>query len=278
MNLGTTTIDVISDGTYMMDGGCLFGQVPKSEWELQVKPDRRNRIRLGLNCMLVQTAEKNILVNTGVGSKRQHKMKETIRLNGNKLPRGLKSKGITARDIDLVVLSSLHFHHSGGCTKQDRSGSPVPTYPKAKYLVQKSSWEEANGPNERYRDAFYDDDFLPLAERDMIEFVDDDFEVIPGMTLKVTNGPSEGHQIVLVERGSEKIAYASDLIPTPYHLPLDYIPAMHEYPNETLTMKREFIEMAIEGGWLVVFSQANEQNAGYIKQKNGSMQFLPVEV
>lgn len=278
MNLGTTTIDIVSDGTFMMDGGCLFGQVPRSEWESQVKPDRRNRIRLGLNSMLVQTAEMNILVNTGIGSKRQHKMKETIRLNGNKLPRGLKSKGITARDIDLVILPSLHFYYAGGCTKQDRSGAPVPTYPKAKYLVQRSGWDEANAPNERYRDAFYYDDFLPLAERDMIEFVDDDVEVIPGMTLKVTNGPSKGHQIVLVERGSEKIAYASDLIPTPYHLPLPYIPAMHEFPNETLDMKREFIDMAIEGGWLVVFSQAHEQNAGYIKQKNGAMQLLPVEV
>ena len=112
----------------------------------------------------------------------------------------------------------------------------------------------------------------------MIDFVDDDYEVIPGLTLRVTDGPSEGHQIVLVERGSEKIAYVSDLIPTPYHLPLPYIPAMHEYPNTTLEQKREFIEMAIEGGWLVVFGHAFEQNAGYIVQKNGATHFLPVEV
>ena len=226
MNLGTTTIDVVSDGTFLMDGGCLFGQIPKTEWELQIKPDRRNRIRLALNCMLIQTPEFNVLIDTGVGSKRQDKMKEMIRLNGNKLLKGLKAKGITARDIDAVILSNLHFDHSGGCTKLDRSGTPVPTFPKARYLVQKSSWLEANSPNERYRDIFYEEDFLPLAEREMLEFIDDRHEVLPGLTVKVTNGPS--HQIVLVERGSEKIAYVSDLIPTPYHLPLPYIPAMHE--------------------------------------------------
>jgi len=261
-----------------MDGGCLFGQVPKTEWESQIKPDRRNRIRLALNCLLVQTPEFNILVDTGVGSKRQDKMKELIRLNGNKLLRGIKARGITARDIDAVILSNLHFDHSGGCTKLDRSGTPVPTFPKAKYLVQESSWNEANSPNERYRDTFYEDDFVPLAEREMIEFIGDNHEVIPGLTVRVTDGPSEGHQIVLVERGSEKIAYVSDLIPTPYHIPLPYIPAMHEYPNTTLEQKRQFIEMAIEGGWLVVFGHAFEQNAGYITQKNGAIQFLPVEV
>lgn len=278
MNLGTTDISVVSDGTFMMDGGCLFGQVPKAEWEPEIKPDRKNHIRLGLNCLLVQTAEMNILVDAGVGSKRQDKMKEQIRLRGNKLTGNLKSKGVTPKDIDVVVLSNLHFDHCGGCTKMDRSGIPLPTFPKAKYLMQKSSWDDANNPNERYKDAFYDADFLPLAERDMVEFVEDGYEVIPGLTLKVTDGPSKGHQIVLVERGGEKIVYVGDLIPTRHHLPLSRIPAMHEYPNRTLAMKRQIIDMAIEGGWVVVFGHGNEENAGYITQKNGRMQLVPVEV
>ena len=189
MNLGTTTIDVVSDGTFLMDGGCLFGQVPKTEWELQIKPDRRNRIRLALNCLLIQTPELNILVDTGVGSKRQDKMKELIRLNGNKLLKGLKALGVTARDIDAVILSNLHFDHSGGCTKSTAQARRCPPSPKAKYLVQESSWNEANSPNERYRDIFYEDDFLPLAERDMIDFVDDEYEVIPGLKVKVTMDP-----------------------------------------------------------------------------------------
>lgn len=278
MNLGTTTINIVSDGTILMDGGSVFGQVPKAQWEMQIKPDRRNRIRLALNCMLVQTPKVNILVDTGAGSKRQDKFKEAYGLNGNKLLKGLRALGLTARDIDVVVLSNLQFDHSGGCTKLDRSGNAVPTFPKAKYLVQKSSWEQAISPNERFKHTFYNDDFMPLQEKGLIEFVDGNYEVIPGLTVKVTNGPSAGHQIVLVERGSEKIAYVSDLIPTPYHLPLPYIQAMDEHPNETLVQKKDFLEMAVEGGWLVIFGHGHDPKAGYVQQKNGSSQLVPVEV
>ncbi|MCI0868848.1 MAG: MBL fold metallo-hydrolase [Chloroflexi bacterium] len=278
MNLGTTTINVVSDGTILIDGGSLFGQVPKSQWETQIKPDRRNRIRLALNCMLVQTPKMNILVDTGAGSKRLDKFKEAYGLNGNKLLKGLRALGLTARDIDVVVLSNLQFDHCGGCTKLDRSGNAVPTFPKAKYLIQTSSWEEANNPNERFKHAFYSDDFLPLHEKGLVEFVDGDFEVIPGLNVKVTNGPSAGHQIVLVERGSEKVAYVSDLIPTPHHLPLPYIPARDQNPNETLAQKKDFLKMAVEGGWLVIFGHGNDHKAGYVQKRNGSSHLLPVEV
>lgn len=278
VNLGTTTINVISDGTFLMDGGTVFGQVPKSQWELQVKPDRRNRIRLGLNTLLVQTPKLNILVDTGAGSKQQEKLKDAYGLNGNKLMKGLRNLGLTARDIDVVILSHLHFDHCGGSTKLDRAGTPVPTFPKAKYMVQRECWDEANNPNERFKGHFYQDDFLPLYERDMIEILDGDTEVIPGLNLKVAGGPSNGHQIVLVERGSEKIAYVSDLIPTPYHLPLPYIPAMDEHPNETLVQKKEFLNMAVDGGWLVIFGHGNDYRSGYVQQKNGNPQLLPVEV
>ena len=278
MNLGTTNIDVVTDGTLLVDGGTIFGQVPRSQWELQMKPDRRNRIRLALNCMLVQTPKVNILVDTGAGSKRQDKFKEAYGLNGNKLLRNLRALGLTARDIDIVILSNLHFDHSGGCTKLDRSGNAVPTFPKAKYLIQRKCWEEATNPNERYKNAFYTDDFLPLEEKGMVEFMDGNEEIIDGLNVKVTNGPSAGHQIVLVERGSEKVAYVSDLIPTPYHLPLHCIPAMDEYPNETLVQKREFLDMAIDGGWLVIFGHGQDHRAGYVQKRNGNPQLTPVEV
>ena len=278
MNFGTTSIDIISDGTFLVDGGTVFGQIPKSQWEQQVKPDRRNRIRLGLNCLLIQTPEMNILVDAGAGSKRAERLKEKYSLNGNKLMKGLRTLGLTARDIDIVVLTHLQFDHGGGCTKLDRSGTAVPTFPKAQYMVQRACWEEANNPNERYEDAFDSDDFLPVQEKGLLRLLDGDEEVIPGVTVKVANGPAAGHQIVLVERGSEKIAYVSDLIPTPFHLPLQYINASDEHPNETLEQKREILDMAIEGGWLIVFGHGNDYRAGYVQQRNGKAQLLPIEI
>ena len=159
MTNGGTSVRIVSDGTFLLDGGAVFGQVPKTHWEANMKPDRRNRIRLGLNCLLVETPTMNILVDVGAGSKRPEKLKDGYGLNGNKLLKGLKKVGLTARDIHAVVLTHLHFDHGGGSTKLDRSGNAVPTFPKAKYFVQKASWEEAINPNERSKRSYNFDDF-----------------------------------------------------------------------------------------------------------------------
>lgn len=278
MKLGGTSIDIVSDGTFLLDGGAMFGQVPKTMWELEMRPDRKNRVRIGLNCLLIRTPTMNILVDTGAGSKQAEKYKDAYGLNGNKLLKGLKKLELTARDIDKVVLTHLHFDHGGGCTKLDRSGNAVPTFPKADYLVQRACWEEANEPNERSKSSFHSDDFLPLEEAGVLTLLDGDSEVAQGITTKVTHGHSEGHQVVLIEAGSERIAFAGDLIPTPYHVPLINIAALDHSPNDTLAQKRDLLKMAVEGGWLLVFGHAFESRAGYVEQRNGKAQFLPVEL
>ena len=217
-------------------------------------------------------------MDTGTGSKRLDRFREIYGLNGNKLLRTLKKLKLTPRDIDLVVLTHLHFDHVGGNTKQDQSGSIVPTFSKAEYLVQRACYEEALEPNERSSAAFMKDDFQPLHDRGMLKLLEGDFEVSPGVTVRVTNGHSNGHQIVLVEGGSERIAYMGDLIPTPYHLPPPYIAAFDQSPNDTLDQKKEILEMAVSGGWLLVFGHAIEQRAGYIEQRNGRPALLPVEM
>ena len=278
MNMGTTSVSIISDGTLLVDGGSVFGQIPRTQWEVEVKPDRRNRIKLGLNCLLIKTPDTNILVDTGTGSKRTDQLKESYGLNGNKLLKGLRAHGLTARDIHIVIQTSLQFDHGGGCTKMDRTGDAVPTFPKAQYMVQRASWEEANAPNERYKSHYHKDDFKPLQERGVLSLLDGDTEVIPGVTVKVADGPSSGHQIVMVERGGEKIAYTSDLFPTPHHLPLSYIPADHAYPNSSLDQKRGVLKMAVDGGWLLVFGHGHENHAGYVEQRNGNVQLRPVDL
>ena len=278
MNLGSTSVNVISDGTFLMDGGSVFGQLPKPSWELMMKPDRRNRVRMGLNCMLVQTPAARILVDTGAGSKRLEKYRDTHTLNGNKLLRELRRLRLTPRDIDVVVLTHLHFDHGGGCTKLDRSGNLMPTFPKAKYLVQKSCWEEALDPNERSQGYFVRDDFIPLEEKGVLTLIDGDYEIVPGVSTRLTNGHSGGHQAVLVEGGSERIAYVGDLIPTAHHLALPYISAWDQSPDDTLTQKRQLLNMAVSGGWLLVFGHALEQRAGYVEQRNGRAQLLPVDL
>ena len=278
MDVGNTSINLLKDGTFMVDGGVIFGQLARTQWEQFIKPDRRNRVRLGLNAVLVRTPDLNVLIDTGAGGKRMEELKADYSLNGNKLSKGLKSYGLTSRDVDIVVLTNLRFEHSGGCTKLDRTGAAIPMFPKARYLVQKASWDAANSPNERYSRSFHEEDFEPLAERDLVQFVDGSDEVVPGVTVKLMDGPSKGNQVVFIEYGSERIIYAGDLIPTPFHLPLHHIPATAEFPNDTLVQKRQLLEMAMGDGWMIVFGHGNECNAAYVHDRGGVPHLVPVDV
>ena len=256
MKIGSVSINVLSDGTLMTDGGALFGPVPKQQWEQFLKPDRRNRVKIAVNSLLIQSGNQNILVDTGIGVKNTAKYKDLYSLNGNKLIKSLKAHGLTARDIDIVILTSLQYMQAGGCTKLDRSGSVVPTFQKAKHIVQASNWEIANNPDERGVGLFNQDDFVPLMENGQIELVEGDQEVISGINVKVTDGPVVGHQMVMIDAGSERIGYLGNLIPTPHHLPLAAISAIDQHPQNTLDFKRQTIQNAIESGWLLVFGNA----------------------
>ena len=278
MRIGATSVNVISDGTILVDGGVVFGPVPRTDWEVYLKPDRKNRVRLGLNCLLIKTPTQTILVDTGAGAKQADAMKDSHGLVGNKLVKGLKKVGLTPRDIDVVLLSHLQYHVAGGCTKLDRSGVAVPMFPRAKYLVQRAAWEEAINPNERNRKLYSGEDFRPLEEHGMLELLDGDTEITPGVRVQRTDGYSNGHQITLVEAGSERIAFLGDLIPTPFHIALSTISAFDRDPHRVLEEKRKMVGLAVGNGWLMVFGHAGEQVGAYVEERNGRSQLLPVEI
>ena len=274
----TTSVRVISDGIIKFDGGSMFGQVPKVWWENRVATDRKNRVTLGLNCLLVQIAGKTVLVDVGVGSKELDNEKETYGLVPSRLMKGLKSLGLTPKEIDAVVLTHLHFDHSGGCTRLDRAGDLVPTFPKAKYFVQNVCWKDACSPNERCQEVHRKEDFLPIEENGQLELLDGDEEIFPGLWVKVTDGHARGHQVVLINHGGERIAYLGDLVPTAYHLDLPAISAFDQFPEETLERKREFLGQAVREGWLLIFAHGHDRQAGYLEKRNGGTYLRPVEL
>ena len=169
MKLGSAAVNLVTDGTLSKDGGALFGRVPKMDWEQAIKPDRRNRVKMGINLLLIQTPKFNILVDTGLGSKSNDTIKDIYSLNGNKLAKSLKLLNLSPKDISLIILSHLQFDRAGGCTKLDRSGKLVPAFPKAKHLVQKVCLEESKSPSEIEKSFVNQDDFMPLIEKDIIE-------------------------------------------------------------------------------------------------------------
>lgn len=274
----TTSVKILSDGIIKYDGGAMFGQVPKMSWENSVNTDRKNRITLGLNCLLIQIGSKNVLIDAGVGSKELNGEKETYGLVPSRLTKGLKNLGLSPKDIDFVILTHLHFDHSGGCTRLDRGGDLVPTFPKAKYMVQNECWFDACSPNERCQHQHRQEDFKPIEENGQLELLDGDGEILPGLSVKVTDGHAKGHQVVMMNHGGERIALLGDLVPTPHHLNLAYISAMDQYPEDTLEKKREFLGRAEREGWLLIFSHGTEYTSGYLERRNGGSYLRPVAI
>ena len=273
----STAVKIINDGVLKLDGGSVFGQVPKVAWESNVVTDRKNRISLGLNCLLLQVCGKNVLVDTGVGPKENEKDKETLGLVPSRLLKGLKGMGLTPRDIHAVILSHLHFDHSGGCTRMDRAGNLVPTFPKATYYVQRACWEDAINPNERCFGTNREENFVPIEERGQLEFLDGDEEILPGLNVILTDGHAKGHQMVMFTHGGERIVFLGDLVPTHHHLNLGVISAFDYSPEDTLQQKRDILSDAEKQGWLLVFGHGQDPKAGYLERRGDHAYLRPVE-
>ena len=266
---GRTDISLVSDGTVKMDGGVVFGQVPKGQWQDWLPADRRNRVRLGLNCLLVRTGGSNFLIDCGGGQKLSVEMRDTYGVTTSRLLQALHKHDVLPQDIHGVVLTSLRFEHTGGCTRWDRRGELVPTFPKATYYVQSKALKEATHPNEREAGAYCQDDFLPLYERGQLKMLHGDTQLAPGLQVRLTPGPTAGHQVVLFSNGGDWVAYLGDLIPTPYHLQLSCISASDRLPEETLENKRRVLSDCMQWGALMVFSHGLNDHAGYLDLRNG---------
>ena len=280
MQLGSAEVTVVSDGTIRMDGGSMFGVVPKAIWGRLRPPDRKNRVEMGLNCLLIRSGGKNVLVDTGVGTKHQQRARSLYAMRAGKLVRNLAQRGLRPRDIDLVVLTHLHFDHVGGCTRYRRGGERelAPVFPRAMHLVQRADWQEATETNERTRPAYNPEDFLPLERAGQLELLDGDSELLPGLWARRTGGHTAGHQMAYLESEGEKAACLGDVIPTPDHLPLNYLTAFDMYPLESLDAKRRWLAEAERDNWLLFFDHGTDQVAGRLTRQEGRLSLTPAPV
>ena len=272
------TIHLITDGIIKYDGGSFIGQVPKMYWENYIKSDRVNRVSVGMNCLVVKTENGNVLIDTGAGTKDRAFMREKHGVSRSKLLSGLKEVGLAAKDIDFVLLTQLQSDHSGGCSKINRSGQPIPVFPKAKYIVQESAWNYAINPGIRSKAYYNSRDFSCLKDFGQLVLVNGSEEILPGITVKKTDGYCTGHQIIQIDAGGEKIVLTGDIIPTSLHIDPKCISAYDQCPEETFQEKTDLMRRAIKEGFLLIFSHANNQKAGYLEERNGSMLLKPVNL
>jgi glyoxylase-like metal-dependent hydrolase (beta-lactamase superfamily II) len=275
VNLGAFEIYPVTDGRFRLDGGAMFGVVPKALWQKCCPADELNRIPLSLTCLLIQAHGKNILVDTGLGDKEDAKFQSMFAVERTAtLQQSLKQHGLSRDDIHLVVNTHLHFDHAGGNTVMNGDGASASTFPKASYYVQRGEYEDATHANERTKASYRRDNFTPIAQLNQWEFLQGDSELLPGITAIVTPGHTRFHQSVKVESEGLIAFFLGDLIPTVSHLPLPYIMGYDLYPIQTLDSKRWVLDQAFAGNWLLVFEHDPLIQAGHVRRDVEGKYFL----
>jgi glyoxylase-like metal-dependent hydrolase (beta-lactamase superfamily II) len=255
---GGIRVTTVLAGSLRLDGGAMFGVVPKTLWNRRTPCDDRNRIGLAMRCLLIRTPDATVLVDTGLGNKEPEKFRDIygVRNQGEPtcLEDSLRREGIEPADVDVVVNTHLHFDHAGGNTVRLPDGSLEPAFPRAEYAIHRGEWEYAHLDNERVRASYIDHNFEPLDRAGRIRWLTEDREVIvPGVETIRTPGHTPFHQSVLVTVGETRLMYLADLVPTRAHLPLPWIMGYDVQPLETLESKRGWLGRATEQGWWLGF-------------------------
>jgi glyoxylase-like metal-dependent hydrolase (beta-lactamase superfamily II) len=265
------------DARFRLDGGAMFGVVPKPLWEKRAPADERNRISLTSRPLLVQGGTKTLLVDGGIGNKMSPKNVDIYAIDRRRnITHELADLGLSVDDIEIALASHLHFDHVGGYTTRLESGEIVPTFPNARYVIRTDEWEDATHPHERNRASYLQDDFVPLKEAGVIDFVDGDAEIIPGVRGRWTGGHARSHQVIIIESGGRTAVFTADMIPTTAHVDEPWIMGYDLYPMDTLAFKKAFVREAIEREYLIFFEHDPKVAAGYIREKDGRKFVEPV--
>jgi len=257
--LGRWRMHAIQAGGQRLDGGAMFGVVPRPLWEKRIAPDERNRIPLGMRCLLVEHDAGLVLIDTGAGNKETPRFHEIYGVENagaegrTALEDGFAAVGHRPEDVKIVINTHLHFDHAGGNTYRDAAGNVKPTFPNARYVVQYGELSYATKTNERTAASYFPPNFAPLVEAGVLDEVVGEVEIVPGIVTLPTPGHTPFHQSVLIESEDEVACFLGDVVPTSAHLPLPWIMGYDVEPLVTLESKRWLLRRAREEGWLCVF-------------------------
>ncbi len=298
MIFGDYRIEIIPDTEFRLDGGAMFGVVPRVLWEKACPPDEFNRIRMNMNCLFVETPTEKILVETGIGEKWTEKQTRIYGIFRTKsfAETLFEKTGCTTADITIVVNTHLHFDHAGGNTifsdsnqqsaisnqfeenrkPKTKDQNPIPQFPNARYFVSKSEFQAAENPSERDRASYLAENWRPLQESGQLEFKPDDYEVVGGLTLQTIRGHSETMQTLCLQRGGETLYGFADLIPTTAHLPSAWIMSYDLFPTETLAAKKKLIPSALHENWICLFYHNFTEPLCRLTEKDGKIQAVAI--
>jgi glyoxylase-like metal-dependent hydrolase (beta-lactamase superfamily II) len=276
MQLGPLKVSVISGGTLRLDGGNMFGPVPRVLWERKATPDDRHRIAMDTNCLLVETGPHRVLIDTGYGSKADARQRDFQGLEaGNPIVATLSKLGLQPVDITHVILTHLHFDHAGGCTTRGPAGQLDVVFPNAKHFVQKVEWEDAVGRSPELAGSYFADDFEPIAQAGLLQLVDGSADILPGIRLRKVGGHTRGLQIVELgaSASSPPLGYVlSDLVPTTWHLKTFWHVSYDQYPVELRRTKPVVLNEVVRHGAQAFFCHDTVTRWAYLR-RDGKQEF-----
>jgi glyoxylase-like metal-dependent hydrolase (beta-lactamase superfamily II) len=276
--LGDFEVTLVRAGFYWWDGGAMFGVVPKTLWGRRFPSDEHNRVRLGFNCYLIRTAEHSILIETGAGDKPGEKACVRMKLPsaaGEVLPDALAAQGIDPESIDIVINTHLHFDHCGGNTFL-ANGSACAAFPRARYYTRRGEWEHAHERHPRDSVSYIDANYDPLVESGRMVLLEGDFEVAPGIEMKLAAGHNRDMAVVTARSAGQTFCFLSDLVPTAAHVTPTWVAAFDLFPLEAIDTKVRWLSEAARGGWLCGFGHDPHVAFARIEKAGEAFSAVPV--
>ena len=270
---GHFNLYVIETGRFRLDGGAMFGVVPKTLWSRRIDADDKNRVKFAMRCLLIESEKtgKTYLVDNGTGTKFNEKMSAIydIDYNHSNLHSSLEYHGFSANDITDIIFTHLHFDHCGGTTFYNEDGDIEHTFKNATYHVTKSHWETATNPNAREKASFLSDNIEPIAESDQLNLIDDNHTFEEGLSAIPVNGHTLGQQLPKIAAGDRTIVFTGDLIPTHVHVPLPWVMGYDMRPVQTLDEKKSFLDDAVQNNWYLFLEHDAEQEIIQLEKEDG---------
>jgi glyoxylase-like metal-dependent hydrolase (beta-lactamase superfamily II) len=279
MQFGDYRIEIVPDTEFCLDGGAMFGVVPRTLWSQSCPPDEQNRIRMNMNCLFVEAGRERIIVETGIGDKWSQKHEAMYGISRRRsLGDSLQAiTGYSPEEITIVVNTHLHFDHAGGNTKRNAAGEIVPTFPNARYFVSQGEYEHAESPHERDRASYLSENWRPMRESGQLELKDADYEVVPGLWMETVAGHSRTMQCVRLQRDGQTLFSFADLVPMRAHVSLAWIMGYDLYPVETLEAKKRLLPQAARENWLCLFYHDPNNPLCRVSETEGKLKTIPYE-
>ena len=279
MRFGDYRVEVISDSEFRLDGGAMFGVVPRNLWSKACPPDEQNRIRMNMNCLFIEGQGERILIDTGIGDKWSDKHRTMYGIDRRRsLAESLQViTGIGSEQITIVINTHLHFDHAGGNTIVDDTGRAIAAFPNARYFVSRAEYEHAEAPSERDRASYLPENWRPLKETGQLELKEAEYEVLPGLRMETHAGHNRSMQCARLEQGSRTLFGFADLVPMRAHVPFAWIMGFDLYPVETLEAKKKLLPQAAREGWMCLFYHDPDVPLARVAEEDGKFRAVGLE-